>query len=298
MIGSNKHKKRVFIGSCCGNSFVIMDSRDSELAQQVKSDFAQKNIVEYGVDSALFLNKSNGLDFLMEVFEKDGSESDSCGNGAIAVAYLLGVDTGIVEMKGNVALISGDSEKQGISMNVKLSLIKEMGDGEEKCVFVKMGEPHLIYLVDDIHSFDLVRIGEAMQVKYTDGVNIDAIQKVSDSCYLIRTYERGVFRETQSCGTGSLSAYVAISHFDDTVYTAPIEFRSAGGSHWVSRDKNMLTLEALKTSCEVKEVAYFNEARAFFDVMVYLKQNIKNIVNFPKRFLLKMRAAFIKLKTS
>jgi len=60
----------------------------------------------------------------------------------------------------------------------------------------------------------------------------------------------------------------------------------------------MLTLEALKTSCEVKEVAYFNEARAFFDVMVYLKQNIKNIVNFPKRFLLKMRAAFIKLKTS
>ncbi len=295
MIETNKHRKKVFIGSCCGNSFVIMDSRDSELAQQAKIEFAQKSIVKYGVDSALFLNKSHGLDFLMEVFEKDGSESDSCGNGAIAVAYLLNLDNGIVEMKGNVALISGDSEKQGISMNIKLSLIREV-EGGEKCVFVKMGEPHLIYLVDDIHTFDLSGIGEKMQGKYADGVNIDAIQKVSTDCYLIRTYERGVFGETKSCGTGSLAAYVAISHFDDKIYTMPIEFKSAGGSHWVSRDKNMLTLEALKRSCEVREIAYFDETHVFFDIPAYLSQWMQSIIGLPKRFLLKVGSVLIKLK--
>ncbi|HLD26467.1 MAG TPA: hypothetical protein VJB63_00700 [Patescibacteria group bacterium] len=295
MIGKKKHGKKVFIGSCCGNSFVIMDSFNGEMSQQSKIEFSQKNIIKYGVDSALFLNKSNGPDLLMEIFEKDGSESDSCGNGAIAAAYLLNLDNGVVEMKGNVALISGDSEKQGISMNIKLSSIREV-DGGKKCVLVKMGEPHLIYLVDDLKSFDLVKIGRDVQYKYPDGINVDALQKIDNSHYLIRTYERGVFAETKSCGTGSLSAYMAISHFDDKIHTMPIEFKSTGGSHWVSRDKNMLTLEALKRSCKIRKIAYFDNTLIFFDIPAYLSQWMQVIIGLPKRFLLKVGSVLIRLK--
>lgn len=247
----NKNKK--YIGSCCGNNFIILDCRCIELSNQAKARFASENIVKYGVDSALFLKKSNGLDAYMEIYEKDGSESDSCGNGAILIAYLLGMKKGRLEMKDSGAIFSNGSDRLSISMSTKFSFVKEIA-GEKNCVFVKVGEPHIVYLVENIKEFDLAKIGEKIQINYPQGVNVDAVQKVNDSHYLIRTYERGILAETESCGTGSLSSYLAISHFDGKMYTEPVEFRSNGGSHWVSRDGNMLKLETLKKYCKIRSL--------------------------------------------
>lgn len=253
MITNNMKEKR-YIGSCCGNSFIIFDYRNPGfLSRQEKVNFASKNIVKYKVDSALFLEKSNGMDVSMKIFEKDGTESESCGNGTILIAHLLGLNNGTIEMKNNAAKVVGDSERQAILMTTKFSHAEEINNGE-RCLFVKMGEPHIIFLVDDLESFDLVGVGEKLQKDYPEGVNVDAIQKVSDNCYLIKTYERGVFALTKSCGTGSLSAYIAISQFDGKMYEEPIEFKSAGGSHWVSRDKSMLKLETLKKFCKIKSL--------------------------------------------
>lgn len=249
--GKERNKNKKYVGSCCGNSFVILDCCSNELGRQLKVNLAIRNIVKYGVDSAIFLKKSNGMNVFLEIFEKDGSESESCGNGTILVACLLGLDEGMIEMKDNAALISGDLEKQAISMSTKFVCAKK-ADGEKNCLFVKVGEPHVIYLVDNLENFDLIGVGKKVQKKYPEGVNVNAIQKVNNSCYLIRTYERGVFAETKSCGTGSLSAYIAISCFNDKIYKEPIEFKSIGGSHWVSRDKNMLKLETLKKFCKIK----------------------------------------------
>lgn len=232
---------------------MLLDCRDGELTKQFKSEFAQKNIVHYGVDSALFIEKSRKFDFLMEIFEKDGSESESCGNGTILIAHLLGLNHGKVEMKNNFAIVSDDSSKQAISMSMKFSDIEKV-NGEQNCVFVKMGEPHIISLVDDVENFDFVRAGERLQKKYPRGVNVNAIQKVNDFSYIIRTYERGVFAETQSCGTGSLSSYLAVSCFNAGSCGEAIEFRSAGGSHWVSRNDDNLKLETLKKYCRFEAI--------------------------------------------
>lgn len=253
MIHKLSSENKEYIGSCCGNSFVILDCCHDKLDRQAKIDFALKNIVRHGVDSALILKKSNGMDVFMEIFEKDGTESESCGNGTILTAYLLGLNDGKVEMKDNAAMIVGDSEKQGILMSIKFSDVEKINE-EKNCLFVKIGEPHIIYLVDDIEKFDLIEIGKNFQKKYPEGINVDAIQKINDSCYLIKTYERGVFAETKSCGTGSLSSYMAISRFNGKIYEEPIEFKSTGGSHWVSRDKNMLKLETLKKFCKIKNL--------------------------------------------
>lgn len=248
-----QNKGKTYIGDCCGNSFVILDCRDIELSRQAKVDFASKNIIKHGVDSALFLKKSKNFDVFMEIFEKDGSESDSCGNGTILIAYLLGMNSGKVEMIDNGAMISGDSEKQAILMSIRFSDLEKL-NSEDNCLFIRMGEPHIIYLVDDLKKFDLIKIGKRLQQNYPEGVNVNAIQKVNDFCYLIKTYERGVFAETKSCGTGSLSAYLAVSYFSNKLHEKPIEFKSIGGSHWVSREKNMLKLETLKKSCKIKSL--------------------------------------------
>lgn len=244
----------VYVGDCCGNSFVVLDCRDIALDKQLKADLATRKIIKYGVDSALFLENSKNMDLFMEIYERDGSESESCGNGSILIACLLGLDIGEIEMKASNAAIFGDSEKQAILMNMKFSDVEEVTNNKNNCLFVKMGEPHMIFSVDDLVNFDLVEIGIKLQYKYPTGINVNAIQKINDVCYLIKTYERGVFAETKSCGTGSLSAYIAVSYFNGRISGGPIEFKSVGGSHWVSMDKDMLKLETLKENCKIKYI--------------------------------------------
>lgn len=246
-------KCQKYVGSCCGNSFLIVDCREKELSKDIKSFFSSENTDKYGVDSVLFLEKSKRMDVFMKIFEKDGSESDSCGNGTILIAYLLGINDGKVEMKDNAAMIKGDSKKQAILMSERFSELRKIDNGNNR-VFIKMGEPHIVCLVDDMEKFDLVRVGRELQKDYPEGVNVDAIQKVNESCYLIKTYERGVFNLTKSCGTGSLSSYVAISYFNGKMNEGPIEFKSMGGSHWVSRENNMIRLETLKNFCKIKSI--------------------------------------------
>ncbi|PIP27949.1 MAG: hypothetical protein COX29_03790 [Candidatus Moranbacteria bacterium CG23_combo_of_CG06-09_8_20_14_all_35_22] len=242
-----------YIGSCCGNSFVILDCRENKLDRQYKIDFAKENIVKHEVDSVLFLEDSD-FDVLMEIFEKDGSESDSCGNGTILIAKMLGLNNGKVEMKDNAAMIKGDSEKQSILMSMKFAYIEKVKN-KENCVFVKFGEPHIVFLIDDMENFNLEKEGKEMQRDYPGGVNVDVIQKIEENKYLIKTYERGVFAETKSCGTGSLSAYMALNYFaGGHLKKNPIELISSGGIHWVGKEGNMLRLETLKKFCKIKNL--------------------------------------------
>lgn len=244
-------KAEKYIGSCCGNKFIILDCRNIKSNRQEKVIFSKKNIVKYDVDSALFIGNANGYDFSLEIFEKDGSESDSCGNGMILVSYLLELKKGKVKMKGSSVVVEGNFTKQSILMDVGYSKVKKIPT-EKNCLFVKMGEPHIIYLVDNLDKFYLTRVGKNLQKKYPGGVNVDAVQKKDESHYLIKTYERGVFSETKSCGTGSLSSFIAISSFYNRIYKHPIEFRSKGGIHFVSKIGDMLKLETLKKFCEIK----------------------------------------------
>lgn len=242
-----------YIGSCCGNRFIIMDCTNLNLSNRFKSNFAKKYIPLYNVDSAIFLERSNGMDVFMRIFERDGSESDSCGNGTILTAYLLKLKEGRIEMIDNAAIIKSNSKKQAILMSIKFSEVKKVKNSNN-CIYIKMGEPHLVYLVKNIKKFNLAKVGKEAQKKYPKGINVDVIQKIDDLHYLIKTYERGVFDETESCGTGSLSAYLAILNFNDKISNRPIEFISDGGKHWVSRDCNMLKLETLKSLCKIKSL--------------------------------------------
>lgn len=242
--------EKKYIGSCCGNSFVIFDCRNIELDKQDKIDLSSKDITEYKVDSALFINNTEDLDISIEIFEKDGSESEFCGNGIILIANFLGLNSRTVKMRAGAVYVEGNAEKQAILMDTKLSTLEKLG--EKNCLFIKMGEPHVIYLTYDLNKFDLIKTGKDLQKNYPNGVNVNAIQKIDGLHYLIRTYERGVLAETKSCGTGSLSSYIAISHFDNKDYQEQIEFESVGGNHWVSKTGNMLRLETLKKYCRIK----------------------------------------------
>lgn len=242
-----------YVGSCCGNSFIIFDCREFNLEKEDKANLAIRDIIKYGVDSALFLRRSS-LGVAMEVFEKDGTESESCGNGALLFVYMLGLYCRKIEMKDNAAMIDGDYEKISILMSLKFSYVKRIA--REGCYYVKFGEPHLVYIVENIEEFDLLKKGREIQDYYPWGINVDVVQKVDESIYLIKTYERGVFAQTKSCGTGSLCSYLAISQLENgnDFFKRRIEFKSTGGSHWVYKEADYLKLETLKRFCKIKKI--------------------------------------------
>jgi diaminopimelate epimerase len=248
-----QEKIRKYLGGCCGNTFVIFDCRGLQISKKDKIDLSLVYIKKYNVDSALVINNLTGFDLFLEIFEEDGSESESCGNGLILVTYLLDMKEGIIKFGNSIFTISNGPETQIISIDTNTVYTKE-NNSEPNCLFVKVGEPHLIYFVKNIKKFDLVKKGKEVQKYYPHGVNVDVIQKDDEFHYLIRTYERGVFKETKSCGTGSLSAYFAICYFNDKMKEQSIDFRSAGGEHWISMEKKILSLEILKEFCHIENL--------------------------------------------
>jgi diaminopimelate epimerase len=241
-----------YIGGCCGNTFVILDCRNIQLKKEDKINFSKLYIKKYSVDSALIINNHETYDLFLEIFEQDGSESESCGNGLILVADLLQMKNGRILFGNSVFVISHGPETHIASIDTGfISVQKQIANNS---LFVKVGEPHLIYFVDDIKKFDLINTGQNAQYRYKNGVNVDAIQKIDDFHYLIRTYRRGVNAETKSCGTGSMSSYFAICYLNDKMNNQSIDIKSAGGEHWVSMEKNILSLEVLTEFCYVESL--------------------------------------------
>lgn len=240
--------EKKYVGNCCGNSFVIFDQRNFDLDDKTKSYLAVENIMKYNVDSALFINNIEGYDLYLEIFERDGSQSDACGNGLLLIAFMFNLNNGVVKFRNSDFILTSTSQKLITLFNICSIEVRYLS---EKCMFIRVGEPHVVYLVDDVDKVDVVKIGEEEQKKHSTTVNVDFIQKIEEHKYKIRTYERGVFSVTESCGTGSLSSYVAISHLNDKIYSEPIMLESSGGVHWISKAKNMLRLETFRDNCDL-----------------------------------------------
>lgn len=245
-----------FMGSCCGNSFLVLDERDVNLDDQANIEFAVKNLTKYDLDSALVLTRRNEVDVFIEIIERDGSMSNCCGNGAMLVANFLGLNDGKIGMRGGSFSVHGTSDTQSILVDTDLLELSGSGTGKDR-LFQIVKEPHIVYMVDHLDDFELVENGKRTQEGYMGGVNVNAVQKIGKACYGIRTYERGVFSETKSCGTGSLASYVAVASFNEyrgIIAQEVVEFRSRGGVHWVSGNGEVVRLTTLNKFCKIQGV--------------------------------------------
>lgn len=242
---------RQHIGSCCGNSFLIMDCLHIKISREEKVEIARRDLPKYGVDSFLILERTAENSLMVEIFERNGAESDACGNGALLIANLLGMKQGMIAMKGGIVEVASNGTRQAARINMAATEIREV-NGSRHCLFVRAGEPHLVYFVDNVHEWNLLEAGASLQAEYPEGINVNVTSKIKECCYSIKTYERGVLAETKSCGTGALASYMAVAHLDKSLNGETVEFRSVGGNHWVSRAGDILQLEVLNEHCEIQ----------------------------------------------
>lgn len=247
--------------SGCGNDFVVIDNRDDRIPEGAKGAFARNVCMPHlslGADGVMFIERSRTCDLRMRLFNPDASEGEMCGNGARCLALVawregmaprrmtLETRAGVVE-----AVVGGD----GVAVRVPVGraepvslgeavrgLQQAEGDGEppwpEVGFFVPVGVPHLVVPVPDrelLDRLDVEGLGRRIRSwdRFPRGANVDFVANEGGRVR-VRTYERGVERETYACGSGAVAAALVAESLGWV--TPPVTVFTRGGRLVVSRE--------------------------------------------------------------
>ncbi|MDH4089831.1 MAG: diaminopimelate epimerase [Cyclobacteriaceae bacterium] len=213
-----------------GNDFVIIDNRVSSLSftkDQVQH-ICHRNF-GVGADGLMLIEKHPSLNFNLEYFNSDGSQS-LCGNGSRAAVHFasqLGLVNGKATFNAFDGVHSAELLPSGIiklKMTPVETVIEIMDD-----YFINTGSPHFVRFVSDIHNYPVLEEGRKIRYKEEfkpGGTNVNFVELQEGNTIFVRTYERGVENETLSCGTGVTAAAIAASMKG---YLSPINIKTLGG---------------------------------------------------------------------
>jgi diaminopimelate epimerase len=222
-----------------GNDFIIIDNRNGQLPEKELSKTAEKLCKRYfsiGADGLLILSNSAVADAEMRIFNADGSEAETSGNGVrcfakycyengvtnkkeLKVETLAGVKTVWLETKGgkvaSVAVDMGEPilEKPRIPVVGNGKCINEdlqVEGANYKMTCVSVGNPHCVIFVDNVDSFPVGTIGPKIEnyKMFPNRINVEFAQLLNRKELKLRVWERGV-GETLACGTGACATVVA-----------------------------------------------------------------------------------------
>jgi diaminopimelate epimerase len=186
-----------------------------------------------GADGIILLEEAekSTADFQMRIFNSDGGEAASCGNGLRCLVRFLH-DLGIVQKSYRIKT----KERIVIASLVKDQPVIDMGAGE-KMHFeiatevgivhsIDTGVPHAVQFVHDVDQIDLPAAGAYLRRHLEANVNFATVNE--DGSIRVRTFERGIEGETLSCGTGAAAVAAVASRLYGL--KGPIPIHTRGGS--------------------------------------------------------------------
>ena len=232
-----------------GNDFIIFDNRK-------KSIFLTKNQIikisdrnNIGCDQVIFINQDKNHDAFLKFYNSDGGEISACGNGSRCAAYFLMKENNQkkISLKTNAGILQGKlNDKNLVSINIgqpnfewnKIPLIKKMNnknleikinsiDGKEiKGGFsLSVGNPHVVFFVEDLNKFDLEKIGPKIESHsyFPEKCNVSLASVKNKKHVKVKVWERGVGL-TKACGTAACATAVSGSILQFNERCVDIEF--------------------------------------------------------------------------
>ncbi|MEP2104068.1 MAG: diaminopimelate epimerase [Parasphingorhabdus sp.] len=210
-----------------GNDFVIIDARAPEISNSLTMPPAKAAAIAHrhhgiGCDQLIILKPSDKADVRMQIYNADGGEVEACGNATRCVVKLLGDGTSI-ETDGG--MISGQVTDEGAIVDmgnprfdwntIPLAYAMDtlhMPVGWEDLqdpAAVNVGNPHVIFFVEDSDAVELDRLGPMIEVDplFPERVNVN-VAHINGNDIHLRVWERGVGL-TRACGTGACATAVA-----------------------------------------------------------------------------------------
>ncbi len=231
--------------SGCGNDFLLIDNREEhipELSQECISALCQPK-TGAGVDGLIIAAQSKSADVAMRYYNCDGKEAEMCGNGVRCLMQFLRQKRNyprtrcLLETKLRDLVVTSDAT----DISVHMGIIHDYGWNiplEHKGVtylahHVNTGVPHIVIFTKDLEKVDVDTIGRLFRNHeqfQPHGVNVNFVEPILTEPHFtahIRTFERGVERETLACGTGVTAAARCLQKLHN--YHSPISLRVQSG---------------------------------------------------------------------
>jgi diaminopimelate epimerase len=224
-----------------GNDFVIVDAREEpfEITPGLARAIADRR-TGVGCDQLIVLEQSDRADLRMRIWNSDGGEVESCGNATRCVVQLTGArtidsDGGLLQgenLGDEVEVAIGEPrfmwDEIPISYPIDTAALPLAWDGLERPQAVNVGNPHLIFFVDDLNSVGLETLGPRIEndAAFPERINVNVAQIGNDGIHL-KTWERGAGL-TPACGTGACATAVAAIRSKRSL--SPVKVTMPGGS--------------------------------------------------------------------
>ena len=207
-----------------GNDFVVVDARAAPVAMDPARARAIADRREgIGCDQIILIEPSDIADARMRSWNSDGGEVEACGNASRAVALLLGGQSTLETLGGTIQLAI-DGALATVDMGgprfgwdeIPLAYAMDTAhlpvgwDELNDPVAVNVGNPHIIFFVDDCDAVDLERLGPQIEHDplFPDRVNVNVATVEAQDRIRLRVWERGAGL-TRACGTGACATAVA-----------------------------------------------------------------------------------------
>ena len=218
-----------------GNDMIVIDSLGGGFVPTPgQARFLCDRRRGVGADQILVLLPSNKADFIMRIFNADGSEVEMCGNGIRCLAlYIrdrglsaknpLAIETlaGIIrpEIVGKLVRVDmGKPVFDPAKVPVKIrgqrkvkDTVLRVDDDTFRMSAVSMGNPHCVIPVDDVDAVPLSTIGPRIEHHpwFPKRTNVEFVEAISRTRLKVRVWERGA-GATLACGTGACAAAVGM----------------------------------------------------------------------------------------
>ena len=244
-----------------GNDFVIIDNRQKiiNLNKEQIIKICDRNFI--GCDQLIIINKNEFSDASLEFYNSDGGVSGACGNGTRCIADLISKESNkkeivLTTLSGNLkSQIVGEklvSTEIGLAKtkwneiplsedlntnNLKIKLVDHNKNEFFGGTAVNVGNPHIIFFVDNNENFEIKKIGPEIENHslFPEKCNVTLATVVSRELIKVRVWERGAGL-TKACGTAACATAYAAKQNGLANDKVDIEFST--GKLSISIDKN------------------------------------------------------------
>jgi diaminopimelate epimerase len=232
-----------------GNDFIIFDKRKKPISLTKEQIIKISDRKNFGCDQVIFISSNHNNETVLTFYNSDGGEISACGNGSRCAAYLLMKEknqkeislrtkAGILEAKldkNNLVSINMGQpnfdwnkiplNKSMDNKNLKIKITNNIEQKIEGGFSLSVGNPHVVFFVDDFNKYDLTKIGpEVENHKYfPEKCNVTLATVLNKKHIKIKVWERGAGL-TMACGTAACATAIAASVINLTDRSLNIEF--------------------------------------------------------------------------
>lgn len=237
-----------------GNDFVMVDGQTTTPAEwpveRIRAICDRRDGI--GADGFVILTPVGPDAVEMTFYNNDGSPAPMCGNAALCstrlAAHLEMADpagmtlvTGAGSFRtrcvGNGHLAELNLPDTDVPVDTGIPTLA----GEGWVRLGQVGVPHIVVLTDDVRAVDIPTRGRELRFHEragAGGANANFVSRISrssgtdaskplEASWAVRTYERGVEGETLACGTGTVTAALALAA--QGIDRLPLQFRTESG---------------------------------------------------------------------